>query len=155
MPVFLSPPLQVTICQVSKLHLLCHQLHPHTGNTPPSLPWAAAHWPIKGARVHHPQPAWRLTCRVRRNASSCRTAGSWAAMWPWRAGEWTMVTYNRTERFRSRCHTWCIFTTLHAAFFIWKVREVEVGISVCCVSNFNAFFLVTCFMCPKSGDLSH
>lgn len=79
---------QVTTCPVSLARLLSHQLRLRTGSIRPSRRSAAAHWPIRGARARRPQPAWRPTCRVRRNASSCRTAGSWAAMWPWRAGEW-------------------------------------------------------------------
>lgn len=89
----LSFLLQVTICQVNRPRLPSHQLRPHTGSTRPSPRWAAARWPIKGARVHPPQPAWRLTCRVQRNASSCRTAGCWAAMWLWRAGERAAETH--------------------------------------------------------------
>lgn len=101
-----SASLQVTTYLVSKAHLLSHQPHPRTSSIRPSRPWAAAHWPIRGARARRPQPAWRPTCKVRRNASSCRTAGSWAAMWPWRAGEWPTMTYTRAGKFR-RKFTWC------------------------------------------------
>lgn len=104
---FPSASLQVTTYLVSKAHLLCHQPHPRTSSIHPSRPWAAAHWPIRGAPAHRPQPAWRPTCRVRRNASSCRTAGSWAAMWPWRAGKWPTITYTRAGKFKYRCTKWC------------------------------------------------
>lgn len=107
---FPSASLQVTIYRVSKAHHLCHQPRPHTSSIRPSRPWVAAHWPIRGARARRPQPAWRPTCRVRRNASSCRTAGSWAAMSPWRAGEWPTRTYNRAGKSRSRCYYEAIFT---------------------------------------------
>lgn len=86
--IFPSTSLQVTTYPVNQARLLSHQLRHHTGSIHPSRRSAAAHWPIRGARARHPQPAWRPTCRVRQNASSCRTAGSWVAMWPWKAGEW-------------------------------------------------------------------
>lgn len=86
--IFPSASFQVTTYPISQARLLSHQLRPRTGSIRLSRRSAAAHWPIRGAQARRPQPAWRLTCRVRRNASSCRTAGSWAAMWPWRAGEW-------------------------------------------------------------------
>lgn len=87
--------LQVTSYLVSRAHLRSHQPHPRTSSIRPSRPWAAAHWPIRGAQARRPQPAWRPTCKVRRNVSSCRTAGSWEAMWPWRAGEWPMNELSR------------------------------------------------------------
>ena len=99
---------QGIIYRVHKALHLCHQPlpHTHTSSTRPSRPWAEAHWPIRGARALRPQPAWRPTCRVRQNASSCRTAGSWAAMWPWRAGEWPTMTYSGGGKFKSRCLRW-------------------------------------------------
>lgn len=74
--IFPSASLQVTTYPVSQARLLSRQLRPRTGSIRPSRRSAAAHWPIRGARARRPQPAWRPTCRVRRNASSCRTAGS-------------------------------------------------------------------------------
>lgn len=99
---------QVITCLLSKVHHLSHQPRLHTGSIRPSHPWAAAHWPIREARVPRQQPAWRPTCKVRRNASSCRTAGSWAAMSPWRAGEWPTMTCKHTWKIQFQV-SWNVF----------------------------------------------
>ena len=124
--------LQVTISQVSQAHRRSHQPRPRTSSIRPSRPWAAAHWPIRGALARRPQPAWRPTCRVRRNASSCRTAGSWAAMWPWRAGEWPTVTYTRAGTFRPRCYYKTISTDSENKMMWdeWAEAKLPVEISV-------------------------
>lgn len=101
-PSLLASP-QATIYPVSKARLPSRRPRLRTSSIRPSRPWAAAHWPIRGARARRPQQAWRPTCKVRRNASSCRTAGSWAAMWPWRAGEWPVMTVSGAAGFRYRC----------------------------------------------------
>lgn len=86
---FLFPFQQKTDCPVNKASLLYHQIRPLTTNSTRQLHrWAAARWPISGAWARPPRLAWRLNCRAQLNVSSCRTAGSWTAMWPWRAGEW-------------------------------------------------------------------